>query len=133
MWSPPDLFPPCMRNLIEKAERGTELSPPESFALMAFLVGIGMTPDEVVTFCADTSLDAEGIRYHQTEYLSDDRGASTRRRPARRWRTTGSATTRTTTCRSLPTHAYYEARVDKADEITDWREQNAAAGKAEIE
>jgi len=25
-----------MRNLIEKAERGTELSPPESFALMAF-------------------------------------------------------------------------------------------------
>jgi len=29
--------------------------------------------------------------------------------------------------------AYYEARVDKADEITDWREQNAAAGKAEIE
>jgi len=129
----PDLFPPCMRNLIEKAERGTELSPPESFALMAFLVGIGMTPDEVVTFCADTSLDAEGIRY-QTEYLSDDRGASTRRRPARRWRTTGSATTRDDHMQvAADPLAYYEARVDKADEITDWREQNAAAGKAEIE
>ena len=129
----PDLFPPCMRNLIEKAERGTDLSPPESFALMAFLVGIGMSPDEVVTFCADTSLDAEGIRY-QTEYLSDDRGSQYPPPTCETLANYG-------ICHNEDDHmqvaadplAYYETRVDKADEITDWREQNAAAGEVGTE
>jgi len=122
-----------MRNLIEKAERGTDLSPPESFALMAFLVGIGMSPDEVVTFCADTSLDAEGIRY-QTEYLSDDRGSQYPPPTCETLANYG-------ICHNEDDHmqvaadplAYYETRVDKADEITDWREQNAAAGEVGTE
>ena len=121
----PDLFPPCMTNLIEKAERGAELSPPESFALMAFLVGIGMTPDEVVAFCADTSLDAEGIRY-QTEYLRDDRG--TQYPPP-----TCETLANYGICHNEDDHmqvavdplAYYEKQVATADEITDWRERDA--------
>jgi len=126
----PDLFPPCMRNLIDKAERGTDLSPPESFALMAFLVGIGMSPDEVVAFCADTSLDAEGIRY-QTEYLSDDRG--TQYPPP-----TCETLANYGICHNEEDHmqvaadplAYYERRVSEAEEITDWREENANAAEA---
>jgi len=126
----PDLFPPCMRNLIDRAERGTDLSPPESFALMAFLVGIGMSPDEVVAFCADTSLDAEGIRY-QTEYLSDDRG--TQYPPP-----TCETLANYGICHNEEDHmqvaadplAYYERRVSEADEITDWREENANAAEA---
>jgi len=129
----PELFPPCMRNLIDKAERGTDLSPPESFALMAFLVGIGMTPDEVVAFCADTSLDAEGIRY-QTEYLSDDRG--TQYPPP-----TCETLANYGICHNEEDHmqvaadplAYYEQRVADAEEITDWRERNANAGEVEGE
>ncbi|WP_050033227.1 DNA primase [Halorubrum halophilum] len=129
----PALFPPCMRNLIEKAERGTDLSPPESFALMAFLVGIGMSPDEVVAFCADTSLDAEGIRY-QTEYLSDDRGSQYPPPTCETLANYG-------ICHNEEDHmqvaadplAYYEQRVDEADEITDWREENATATEAESE
>jgi len=121
----PDLFPPCMTNLIEKAERGAELSPPESFALMAFLVGIGMTPDEVVAFCADTSLDAEGIRY-QTEYLRDDRG--TQYPPP-----TCETLANYGICHNEDDHmqvavdplAYYEKQVAAADEVTDWRERRA--------
>ncbi|WP_128904077.1 DNA primase [Halorubrum amylolyticum] len=126
----PDLFPPCMRNLIDKAERGTDLSPPESFALMAFLVGIGMSPDEVVAFCADTSLDAEGIRY-QTEYLSDDRGSQYPPPTCETLANYG-------ICHNEEDHmqvaadplAYYEQRVAEADEITDWREENATAAEA---
>ena len=129
----PELFPPCMRNLIDKAERGTDLSPPESFALMAFLVGIGMTPDEVVAFCADTSLDAEGIRY-QTEYLSDDRG--TQYPPP-----TCETLANYGICHNEEDHmqvaadplAYYEQRVAETEEITDWREENATVGEAEGE
>jgi DNA primase large subunit len=122
----PELFPPCMTNLIEKAERDADLSPPESFALMAFLVGIGMTPDEVVAFCADTSLDAEGIRY-QTAYLKDDRG--TQYPPP-----TCETLANYGICHNEEDHmqvaadplAYYEKRVAAADEITDWRDRDDA-------
>ncbi|WP_435074002.1 DNA primase [Halorubrum sp. HHNYT27] len=128
----PELFPPCMTNLIEKAERDVDLSPPESFALMSFLVGIGMTPDEVVAFCADTSLDAEGIRY-QTEYLKDDRG--TQYPPP-----TCETLANYGICHNEDDHmqvavdplAYYEKRVETADEITDWREREDG-GTAEDE
>ena len=127
----PALFPPCMTNLIEKAERDADLSPPESFALMAFLVGIGMTPDEVVAFCADTSLDAEGIRY-QTEYLKDDHG--TQYPPP-----TCETLANYGICHNEEDHmqvaadplAYYEKRVAAADEITDWREREAGNGENE--
>ena len=129
----PELFPPCMTNLIEKAERGVELDPPESFSLMAFLVGIGMTPDEVVAFCADTSLDAEGIRY-QTEYLRDDRG--TQYPPP-----TCETLANYGICHNEDDHmqvaadplAYYEKRVADADEVTDWRERNATADEVHPE
>ncbi|QKG92758.1 DNA primase [Halorubrum salinarum] len=117
----PALFPPCMTNLIEKAERDAALSAAESFALMAFLVGIGMTPDEVVAFCADTSLDAEGIRY-QTEFLTDDRG--TQYPPP-----TCETLANYGICHNEDDHmqvaadplSYYETRVAAADEVTDWR------------
>jgi DNA primase large subunit len=127
----PALFPPCMTNLIEKAERDADLTPPESFALMAFLVGIGMTPDEVVAFCADTSLDAEGIRY-QTEYLKDDRG--TQYPPP-----TCQTLSNYGICHNEEDHmqvaadplAYYEKRVADADEVDDWREENEIAADGE--
>ena len=120
----PALFPPCMTNLIEKAERDVTLSLPEAFALMAFLVGIGMTPDEVVAFCADTSLDAEGIRY-QTEYLHDDRG--TQYPPP-----TCETLANYGICHNEDDHmrvaadplSYYETRVEEAEEVTDWRDRN---------
>ena len=121
----PALFPPCMTNLIEKAERDAALSAAESFALMAFLVGIGMSPDEVVAFCADTSLDAEGIRY-QTEYLADDRG--TQYPPP-----TCETLANYGVCHNEDDHmqvaadplSYYEQRVAAADEVTDWRDGRA--------
>ncbi|ELZ44192.1 DNA primase, large subunit [Halorubrum coriense DSM 10284] len=122
----PALFPPCMTNLIEKAERDVTLSAAESFALMAFLVGIGMTPDEVVAFCADTSLDAEGIRY-QTEFLTDDRG--TQYPPP-----TCETLANYGICHNEDDHmqvaadplSYYETRVAAADEVTDWRDERDA-------
>jgi len=124
----PELFPPCMRNLIDKAERGAELPPPESFALMAFLTGIGMDADEIVAFCADTSLDAEGIVY-QTEYLRDDTG--TQYPPP-----TCETLSAYGVCHNEEDHwqvaadplAYYESRLADVDEgsYTDWRERAEA-------
>ena len=120
----PALFPPCMTNLIEKAERDVTLTAPESFALMAFLVGIGMTPDEVVAFCADTSLDAEGIRY-QTEYLRDDRGTQYPPPTCETLANYGICHNEDDHMRVAPDPlSYYETRVEEADEVVDWRDEH---------
>lgn len=70
----PELFPPCMATLLGKVQRGAELDaerPAEAtFALTAFLTGIGMDTDEIVALYRDSSVDAETIRY-QIEYLQD--------------------------------------------------------------
>ncbi|QHS16720.1 DNA primase [haloarchaeon 3A1-DGR] len=123
----PELFPPCMRNLIDKAEREAALSPPESLALMAFLTAIGMSPDEIVAFCADTSLDAEGIRY-QTEYLRDEAGAQYPPPTCETLSAYG-------ICHNEDDHwqvagdplAYYEARLADAEDVVDWRDRNDVA------
>ena len=119
----PALFPPCMQNLIEKAERDVQLSATESFALMAFLVGIGMSPDEVVAFCAETSLDAEGIRY-QTAYLADDRGTQYPPPTCETLAKLGICHNEDDHMRVAPDPlGYYEAAVETADgDLTDWRE-----------
>ncbi|WP_224448113.1 DNA primase large subunit PriL [Haloprofundus salilacus] len=69
----PELFPPCMKHLLERAGRGAELDHHSRFALTAFLTGIGMDTDEIVAVYRETALDEEEIRY-QTEYLRDDAG-----------------------------------------------------------
>ncbi|WP_224333194.1 DNA primase large subunit PriL [Haloprofundus halobius] len=69
----PDLFPPCMKHLLERAGRGAELDHHSRFALTAFLTGIGMDTDEIVAVYRQSALDEEEIRY-QTEYLRDEAG-----------------------------------------------------------
>lgn len=119
------LFPPCIENLLRKAEDGIKLQEFESFTLMAFLTGIGMEADEIVDFCAASSLDPDGIRY-QTEYLRDDRG--TQYSPPScetlsaygichnendHWKTAGHPL------------EYYQRRLEATDdELVDWREKH---------
>jgi DNA primase large subunit len=43
----PELFPPCMTALAERALDGESLSPHARYALVAFLTSAGMTPEEV--------------------------------------------------------------------------------------
>lgn len=119
----PALFPPCLQNLIDKAERGAALSSVESFSLMAFLTGIGMSADEIVAFCADTSLDVETLPY-QLEYLRDETGSQYPPPSCETLSAYG-------ICHNEDDHwrvashplAYYERRVEETDSeaITDWR------------
>ncbi|MFW5918474.1 MAG: DNA primase [Haloferacaceae archaeon] len=121
----PKLFPPCMTRLVERARRGVEFDPHESFALMAFLTAIGMTADEIVEFCRTTSLEEEGIRY-QTEYLRDDGGTQYPPPSCETLHAYG-------LCDNEDDHwevaghplVYYRRRLDAADEgeLTDWRER----------
>lgn len=121
----PELFPPCMTELLERARRGSEFEPHESFALMAFLTGIGMDADEIVEFCRSTSLAEEGIRY-QTEYLRDERGTQYPPPSCETLHAYG-------LCENEDDHwevashplVYYQRQLRETDEetVTDWREE----------
>lgn len=131
----PDLFPPCMANLLAKAERGAALEPFESFALMAFLTGIGMEADEIVAFCRNSSLDAEQIRF-QTEYLRDERGVQYVPPSCETLHAYG-------VCENEDDHwevaphplVYYQKRLAAVDDkdVVDWRETEEAEGTDEAE
>ena len=119
-----ELFPPCIENLLQKAEEGVELEAVEGFTLMAFLTGIGMDADEIVAFCRESSLDPEGIRY-QIEYLQADRGTQYPPPSCETLSTYG-------ICHNEDDHwkvaghplAYYQHQLETTDQnLVDWREQ----------
>ncbi|WP_321167806.1 DNA primase large subunit PriL [Halonotius terrestris] len=120
-----ELFPPCIENLLQKAEDGIELEGFEQFTLMAFLTGIGMDADEIVAFCAASSLEPEGIRY-QTEYLKADRGTQYPPPSCETLSAYG-------ICHNEDDHwkvaghplEYYQQQLETADDVVDWREQAA--------
>jgi DNA primase large subunit len=126
----PDLFPPCVTNLVQRAREGVELAPHEGFALMAFLTGIGMDAEEILTFCDASSLDREGIRY-QIRYLRDDGGTQY---PPPSCETLASYGL----CHNEDDHwkvashplVYYKKRLAAADgdSYTDWRAARRSAG-----
>jgi DNA primase large subunit len=47
----PELFPPCVRALVERARDGEELPPHSAFSLVSFLTGIGLDAEGVARLC----------------------------------------------------------------------------------
>jgi len=64
----PELFPPCMSGLAERALAGEALSPDASYALIAFLTSAGMSPDQVAA-----ALPVDAAAY-QAERLGNEAG-----------------------------------------------------------
>ncbi len=67
----PDLFPPCMRALLDRVDEGEDLDPPGRFALTAFLASLGLSPEEVADLSTGESADGEATRY-QAAHLGED-------------------------------------------------------------
>jgi DNA primase large subunit len=69
----PELFPPCVKALLERAPN---LDRRGRFALVAFLAGLDVDAQAVLSFYGvDTESDADSLTY-QFERLADDRGAA---------------------------------------------------------
>lgn len=123
----PALFPPCMKELLARAQRGGDLPPHSRFAFTAFLVGIGMDTDEIVRLARDTSLDEETIRY-QTEYLRDSDGAQYPAPSCATMDAYGDCVNKDDRCETVshPMTYYGSALADAdEDELRDWRETSA--------
>ncbi|SEO57307.1 DNA primase large subunit [Halogranum amylolyticum] len=121
----PDLFPPCMSHLLDRVRRDNELDAHSTFALTAFLTGIGMDTDEIVRFYRDTALDEETVRY-QTEYLRDDTGTQFGAPTCATMQAYGDCVNMDKRCETIAhPMSYYEKALDEADEVRDWREREA--------
>jgi len=70
-----EAFPPCMRDIFERARRGEHLSHHERFAIATFLLNIGAEIDYVVDVFRSMPDFKEKITRYQVEHLAGLRGS----------------------------------------------------------
>jgi len=70
-----EAFPPCIRDIYERARRGEHLSHHERFAIATFLLNIGADVDTVVDVFRNMPDFKERITRYQVEHLAGLRGS----------------------------------------------------------
>jgi len=118
----PELFPPCIAALVERARAGESLPSHSSFTLVSFLAGCALDADEIVEFTRE-GLDRETVEY-QLAHLRGDRGVEYVPPSCAAMDAYGDCVNRDERCDRI-THpaAYYERALDENDEqFTAWRE-----------
>ncbi len=128
----PDLFPPCMERLLERTRRGVDLDPPATFALTAFLTGIGMDTEEILALYRPAAVDEEQVRY-QTEYLRDTAGVQYAPPSCATMDEYGLCYPDDRCDAIAHPLSYYEMAVEDADDVDDWREREESGASADAE
>ena len=127
----PDLFPPCMRALLDSVRKGEHLEHHSRFAITAFLTSIGMSTDEIVEFYSVNPGFGEEITRYQTDHIRGETSPTEYSPPScATMQSYGDCVNMDDRCETI-SHpmAYYEGALDDADddELADWRETEADA------
>ena len=123
----PELFPPCMRYLLDQVQKGEHLPHHSRFAIATFLTSIGMSTDEIVDlFQVNPGFGEEATRY-QVDHIRGETSPTEYSTPScATMQSYGDCVNMDDLCETI-SHpmAYYERKIDDAeeDELTDWREQ----------
>jgi DNA primase large subunit len=133
----PDLFPPCMKHLLDQVQKGEHLEHHSRFAIAAFLTNIGMTTDEIVQlFEVNPGFGEEMTRY-QVDHIRGDTSPTSYSTPAcATMQSYGDCVNKDDICEDVINEShpmsYYEHRVEEADddELTDWRESQNESGES---
>jgi DNA primase large subunit len=124
----PDLFPPCVAALVERAREGESLPDRSLFSLVAFLLSTGMDGDDVAAFlhAGEGGPEPETVEGRVT-YLADRNGSQYPPPSCATMQAYGDCVNRDERCATI-SHplSYYEGAVGDADEVTDWREERSA-------
>ncbi|WP_222915833.1 DNA primase regulatory subunit PriL [Natrinema sp. SYSU A 869] len=122
----PDLFPPCMKALLDQIQKGEHLSHHSRFAITAFLTSIGMNTDQIVDLYRVNSSFGEEMTRYQTDHIRGDSSPTEYSAPScATMQSYGDCVNKDDLCERIPhPMAYYEQRIDDADdeELEDWRE-----------
>jgi DNA primase large subunit len=73
-----EAFPPCINALYDAASKNHHLPHIGRFALVAFLVNIGMTPESVTALFTSFSDYNERLTRYQVEHIAGERGSGTK-------------------------------------------------------
>ncbi len=127
----PELFPPCMKALLDDIQKGEHLPHHSRFAITAFLTSIGMTTDEIVELYRINSSFGEEMTRYQTDHIRGDTSPTEYSPPScATMQSYGDCVNMDDLCERIPhPMAYYEQRLDDEDEddLEDWREEKAEA------
>jgi DNA primase large subunit len=118
----PDLFPPCVTDLIERARSDEELPAHSAFSLVSFLTGIGLDAEEAATLC---ECDPESFA-HRASRIAGETGTEYPPPSCATMAAYGDCADDEDPCGEFdhPT-TYYADRLEGADP-TDWRERKTA-------
>ncbi|MEF8776629.1 MAG: DNA primase regulatory subunit PriL [Haloarculaceae archaeon] len=124
----PELFPPCMKALLDDVQKGEHLEHHSRFAIASFLTTIGMTTDEIVElFEVNPGFGEEATRY-QVDHIRGDTSPTEYSPPAcATMQSYGDCVNKDDICEDVIDEShplnYYEHRLDEADEddVQDWR------------
>lgn len=123
----PDLFPPCMKALLDQIQKGEHLPHHSRFAITAFLTSIGMNTDEIVDLYRVNSSFGEEMTRYQTDHIRGETSPTEYSPPScATMQSYGDCVNKDDLCERIPhPMAYYEERIDDADDedLEDWRER----------
>jgi DNA primase large subunit len=130
----PDLFPPCMKSLLDRVQKGEHLEHHSRFAIASFLTTIGMTTDEIVElFQVNPGFGEEATRY-QVDHIRGETSPTAYSPPAcATMQSYGDCVNKDDICEEVIEEShplnYYEHRLDEADEeaLVDWRESQESS------
>jgi DNA primase large subunit len=127
----PEMFPPCMKYLLDQVQKGEHLEHHSRFAIASFLTSIGMETDEIVDlFQVNPGFGEEATRY-QVDHISGETSPTAYSPPScATMQSYGDCVNMDDLCETI-SHpmAYYEAKLDDSDEddLTDWRERQESS------
>lgn len=70
-------YPPCIKNLLDRAIKGQHLSHVERFALVTYLLNQGVTTEGVISLFSNVADFREDMTRYQVEHLAGQRGSRT--------------------------------------------------------
>jgi DNA primase large subunit len=123
----PDLFPPCMKHLLDRVQKGEHLEHHSRFAIAAFLTSIGMSTDEIVDLFKVNPGFGEEVTRYQVDHIRGETSPTQYSSPScATMQSYGDCVNMDDLCERI-SHpmGYYEAKLDDADDdqLVDWRER----------
>jgi DNA primase large subunit len=123
----PDLFPPCMKHLLDQVQKGEHLEHHSRFAIASFLTSIGMSTDDIVEMFKVNPGFGEEVTRYQVNHIRGSTSPTQYSPPScATMQSYGDCVNMDDLCEQI-SHpmAYYEQKLDDSDDdkLVDWRER----------